>query len=154
MGEKISKEEKSSAQVFKWPLHDDLMEQLRSTNQPSISETLRSKLIENGIQRSNDTSSDPQNQMSHQIKMSEIARYTGKNMPKKQVCVIFDRFEATSRPGLEHPYSASPSSSSPKQIRTSSPRMGKPTKMDKNGKNKSEKTSIQTRKGLVGNFTE
>jgi len=153
--EKFSKEEKSSAQVFKWPLHDDLMEQLRSTNQPSISETLRSKLIENGIQRSKGTSTDPQDQMSHQIKMSEIARKTGKNMPKKQVCVIFDRFEATSRPGLEHPYSASPSSSSsPKQIRTSSPRMRKPIKMDKNGKSKSEKTSIQTRKGLVGNFTE
>merc|ERR1711963_1090968 len=52
---KFSKEEKSCVQVFKWPLHENLMEQLRSTNQLSITETLRSKLIENGIQRSNST---------------------------------------------------------------------------------------------------
>merc|ERR1719282_61566 len=148
--EKFSKEEKSGGQVFKWPLHDNLMEQLRSTNQLSISETLRSKLIENGIQRSNSTTANnQQDQLPHQIKMSEIARLTGKNLTKKQVCVIFDRFEATSRPGLEHTNSASP-----KQNRTSSPRMRKPIRMDKNEKNKSDKTSIQTRKGFVGNFTE
>merc|ERR1712029_1261719 len=148
---KFSKEEKSCAQVFKWPLHDNLMEQLRSTNQLSITETLRSKLIENGIQRSNSTTTatNQQDQLPHQIKMSEIARQTGKNLTKKQVCVIFDRFEATSRPGLEHTNSASP-----KQNRTSSPRIRKPIIMDKNEKNKSEKTSIQTRKGFVGNFTE
>merc|ERR1712198_90277 len=148
---KFSKEEKSCApQVFKWPLHDNLMEQLRSTNQLSIAETLRSKLIENGIQRSNSTTANnQQDQLPHQIKMSEIARQTGKNLTKKQVCVIFDRFEATSRPGLEHTNSASP-----KQNRTSSPRIRKPIRMDKNEKNKSEKTSIQTRKGFVGNFTE
>merc|ERR1719419_1132610 len=147
---KFSKEEKSGAQVFKWPLHDNLMEQLRSTNQLSITETLRSKLIENGIQRSNSTTANnQQDQLSQQIKMSEIARQTGKNLTKKQVCVIFDRFEATSRPGLEHTNSASP-----KQNRTSSPRMRKPIRMDKNEKNKSDKTSIQTRKGFVGNFTE
>ena len=147
---KFSKEEKSCVQVFKWPLHDNLMEQLRSTNQLSITETLRSKLIENGIQRSNSTTANnQQDQLPHQIKISEIARLTGKNLTKKQVCVIFDRFEATSRPGLEHTNSASP-----KQNRTSSPRMRKPIRMDKNEKNKSEKTSIQKRKGLVGNFTE
>merc|ERR1712198_555425 len=148
---KFSKEEKSGAQVFKWPLHDNLMEQLRSTNQLSITETLRSKLIENGIQRSNSTTTanNQQDQLPQQIKISEIARQTGKNLTKKQVCVIFDRFEATSRPGLEHTNSASP-----KQNRTSSPRMRKPIRMDKNEKNKSEKTSIQKRKGLVGNFTE
>merc|ERR1712029_1178351 len=148
---KFSKEEKSGAQVFKWPLHDNLMEQLRSTNQLSITETLRSKLIENGIQRSNSatTANNQQDQLPHQIKMSEIARQTGKNLTKKQVCVIFDRFEATSRPVLEHTNSASP-----KQNRTSSPRMRKPIRTDKNEKNKSEKTSTQTRKGFVGNFTE
>merc|ERR1711973_257660 len=147
---KFSKEEKSGAQVFKWPLHDNLMEQLRSTNQLSITETLRSKLIENGIQRSNSTTANnQQDQLPHQIKMSEIARQTGKKLTKKQVCVIFDRFEATSRPGLEHTNSASP-----KQNRTSSPRIRKPIRMDKNEKNKSDKTSIQKRKGLVGNFTE
>merc|ERR1711973_582822 len=141
---KFSKEEKSCVQVFKWPLHDNLMEQLRSTNQLSITETLRSKLIENGIQRSNSTTANnQQDQLSQQIKMSEIARQTGKNLTKKQVCVIFDRFEATSRPGLEHTNSASP-----KQNRTSSPRIRKPIRMDKN---KSEKTSTQTRKGFVGN---
>merc|ERR1711973_375262 len=58
---KFSKEEKSGAQVFKWPLHDNLMEQLRSTNQLSITETLRSKLIENGIQRSNSTTTATSN---------------------------------------------------------------------------------------------
>jgi len=148
--EKFLKEEKSCGQVFKWPLHDNLMEQLRSTNQLSITETLRSKLIENGIQRSNNTTAtNQQDQLPHQIKISEIARQTGKNLTKKQVCVIFDRFEATSRPGLEHTNSASP-----KQKRTSSPRIRKPIRMDKNEKNKSEKTSIQTRKGFVGNFTE
>merc|ERR1712235_156729 len=148
---KTSKEEKSCVQVFKWPLHENLMEQLRSTNQLSITETLRSKLIENGIQRSNSTTTatNQQDQLPHQIKISEIARQTGKNLTKKQDCVIFDRFEATSRPGLEHTNSASP-----KQNRTSSPRMRKPIRMDKNEKNKSEKTSIQTRKGFVGNFTE
>merc|ERR1712198_256506 len=148
---KFSKEEKSGAQVFKWPLHDNSMEQLRSTNQLSITETLRSKLIENGIQRSNSTTTanNQQDQLPQQIKISEIARRTGKNLTKKQVCVIFDRFEATSRPGLEHTNSASP-----KQNRTSSQRIRKPIRMDKNEKNKSEKTSIQTRKGFVGNFTE
>merc|ERR1711988_703579 len=147
---KFSKEEKSGAKVFQWPLHDNLMEQLRSTNQLSITETLRSKLIENGIQRSSSTTANnQQDQLPHQIKMSEIARVTGKNLTKKQVCVIFDRFEATSRPGLEHTNSASP-----KQNRTSSPRIRKPIRMDKNEKNKSEKTSTQTRKGFVGNFTE
>merc|ERR1719342_1692104 len=126
--EKILKEEKSCAQVFQWPLHDNLMEQLRSTNQLSITETLRSKLIENGIQRSNSTTAtNPQDQLPHQIKMSEIARQTGKKLTKKQVCVIFDRFEATSRPGLEHTNSASP-----KQNRTSSPRLRKPIRIDKN----------------------
>merc|ERR1711973_592136 len=136
---KFLKEEKSCVQVFKWPLHENLMEHLRS------------KLIENGIQRSNitTTANNQQDQLPHQIKMSEIARLTGKNLTKKQVCVIFDRFEATSRPGLEHTNSASP-----KQNRTSSPRIRKPIRMDKNEKNKSEKTSIQTRKGFVGNFTE
>merc|ERR1712221_47186 len=96
--EKFLKEEKSCGQVFKWPLHDNLMEQLRSTNQLSITETLRSKLIENGIQRSNNTTTatNQQDQLPHQIKISEIARQTGKNLTKKQVCVIFDRFEATS----------------------------------------------------------
>merc|ERR1712198_521490 len=123
--EKFSKEEKSGAKVFQWPLHDNLMEQLRSTNQLSITETLRSKLIENGIQRSNNTTTATnQGQLPHQIKISEIARQTGKNLTKKQVCVIFDRFEATSRPGLEHTNSASP-----KQNRTSSPRMRKPIRM-------------------------
>merc|ERR1711972_758579 len=147
---KFSKEEKSCVQVFQWPLHDNLMEKLRSTNQLSITETLRSKLIENGIQRSNSTTANnQQDQLPHQIKISEIARLTGKNLTKKQVCVIFDRFEATSRPGLEHTNSASP-----KQNRTSSPRIRKPIRMDKNEKNKSEKTSTQTRKGFVGNFTE
>merc|ERR1711973_217030 len=93
--EKSLKEEKSCAQVFQWPLHENLMEQLRSTNQLSITETLRSKLIENGIQRSNitTTANNQQDQLPHQIKMSEIARLTGKNLTKKQVCVIFDRFE-------------------------------------------------------------
>merc|ERR1712198_573207 len=142
---KFSKEEKSCVQVFKWPLHDNLMEQLRSTNQLSITETLRSKLIENGIQRSNSTTTATNQPQPHQMKISEIARQTGKNLTKKQVCVIFDRFEATSRPGLEHTNSASP-----KQNRTSSPRIRKPIRMDKNEKNKSEKT----RKGFVGNFTE
>merc|ERR1719342_1703643 len=33
--EKFLKEENSGAQVFQWPLHDNLMEQLRSTNQLS-----------------------------------------------------------------------------------------------------------------------
>merc|ERR1712170_93727 len=147
----VTKEEKSCVQVFKWPLHDNLMEQLRSTNQLSITEALRSKLIENGIQRSNSTTTanNQQDQLPHQIKISEIARQTGKKLTKKQVWVSFDRFEATSRPGLEHTNSASP-----KQNRTSSPRIRKPIRMDKNEKNKSEKTSIQTRKGFVGNFTE
>merc|ERR1712014_38936 len=101
----------------------------RSTNQLSITETWGSKLIENGIQRSNSTATanNQQDQLPHQIKISEIARQTGKNLTKKQVCVIFDRFEATSRPGLEHTNSSSP---------------------------KQNKTSTQTRKGFVGNFTE
>merc|ERR1719419_2235834 len=81
---KFSKEEKSCVQVFKWPLHDNLMEQLRSTNQLSISETLRSKLIENGIQRSNNTTAtNQQDQLPHQIKISEIARQTGKKFNQK-----------------------------------------------------------------------
>merc|ERR1712198_381041 len=83
--EKFLKEEKSGGQVFKWPLHDNLMEQLRSTNQLSITETLRSKLIENGIQRSDSTTTatNQQDQLHHQIKISEIARQTGKKFDQK-----------------------------------------------------------------------
>jgi len=148
--EKCSNEEKSSVPVFKWPLHDNLIEQqLKSSNQPSISESLKSKLIENGIQRTNGTLNVSQELMANQIKISEIARQTGRSIPRKQVCVIFDRFEATSRPGLEHP-----SSDSPKQNKASSPKMRKPMKVDRNEKSKSEKKSFQKKKGLVENFTE
>jgi len=148
--EKCSNEEKSSVPVFKWPLHDNLIEQqLKSSNQPSISESLKSKLIENGIQRTNGTLNVSQELMANQIKISEIARQTGRSIPRKQVCVIFDRFEATSRPGLEHP-----SSDSPKQNKASSPKMRKPMKVERNEKSKSEKKSFQKKKGLVENFTE
>lgn len=149
--EKCSNEEKSSVPVFKWPLHDNLIEQqLKSSNQPSISESLKSKLIENGIQRTNGSLNVSQELMANQIKISEIARQTGRSIiQRKQVCVIFDRFEATSRPGLEHP-----SSDSPKQNKASSPKMRKPMKVDRNEKSKSEKKSFQKKKGLVENFTE
>jgi len=148
--EKRSIEEKSSVPVFKWPLHDNLIEQqLKSSNQPSISESLKSKLIENGIQRTNGSLTVSQELRAKQIKISEIARQTGRTIPRKQVCVIFDRFEATSRPGLEHP-----SSDSPKQNKASSPKMRRPMKVDRNEKSKSEKKSFQKKKGLVENFTE
>merc|ERR1712064_117763 len=92
--EKCLSEEKSSVPVFKWPLHDNLIEQqLKSSNQPSISESLKSKLIENGIQRTNGTLNVSRELMANQIKISEIARQTGRSIPRKQVCVIFDRFE-------------------------------------------------------------
>merc|ERR1712064_211409 len=148
--EKSSSEEKSSVPVFKWPLHDNLIEQqLKSSNQPSISESLKSKLIENGIQRTNGTLNVSRELMANQIKISEMARQTGRSIPRKQVCVIFDRFEATSRPGLEHP-----SSDSPKQNKASSPKMRKPMKVERNEKSKSEKKSFKKKKGLVENFTE
>merc|ERR1712107_470231 len=63
------------------------------------------------------------------VKLSELARITGKSLPRKSAYVIWDVFQATSRPGLEH--TSSPDVSP-------SPKIRKPIRMIKknNEKNK------------------
>merc|ERR1711963_145168 len=89
---KQQKTEESSG-AFQWPRQDDVIESLRSMNKNnlSISTSLAQKLSDNGILRSaenNDTD----------IKISEAARISGRKITKKQVCVVWDVFQATSRP--------------------------------------------------------
>merc|ERR1711923_85939 len=66
------------------------------------------------------------------VKLSELARITGKSLPKKQVYVIWDVFQATSRPGLEH--TSSPDGSP-------SPKNRKPVMKNMIKKNNDKKTN-------------
>merc|ERR1712012_862523 len=93
---KQQKTEESSG-TFQWPRQDDVIESLRSMNKNNltISTSLAQKLHDNGITRSAENDDTD-------IKISEAARISGRKITKKQVCVVWDVFQATSRPGLEH----------------------------------------------------
>merc|ERR1712062_821589 len=117
--------------TFQWPRQDDVIESLRSMNKPSpsISDDLAKKLSDNGIMRSQ--ASDEKRDSD--VRVSEAARASGRLIPKKQVCVVWDVFQATSRPGLEH------ANSSPEA--SPSPRVRKPLKMINNGQQRDNNKS-------------
>jgi len=98
---KVVKKEVILAEPFKWPRQDDVIESMRAMQSSSsqISNDLMEKLSANGILRK---PSEHEETSNTGVKLSELARMTGKSLPKKQVYVIWDVFQATSRPGLEH----------------------------------------------------
>ena len=94
----------SSSKPFQWPRQDDIIERLRSKQNDNvdISSDLKMKLQDAGILRS----SPPIDDIS---RLSTRAQICGRQVPRKQIFVGFDKFESVSRPGLEH--SSSPDSS-------------------------------------------
>jgi len=108
---KVVKTEVLLAEPFKWPKQDDVIESMRAmqSNKHQISNDLMEKLSANGILRK---PTEHEETSTSTVKLSELAKITGKSLPKKQVYVIWDVFQATSRPGLEH--SSPDSSPSPK----------------------------------------
>jgi len=94
----------SSSKPFQWPRQDDIIERLRSKQNDNvdISSDLKIKLQDAGILRS----SPPIDDIS---RLSTRAQICGRQVPRKQIFVGFDKFESVSRPGLEH--SSSPDSS-------------------------------------------
>jgi len=127
---KQQKTEESSG-TFQWPRQDDVIESLRSMNKNnlSISTSLAQKLSDNGIMRSAENDDTD-------IKISEAARISGRKITKKQVCVVWDVFQATSRPGLEH---SSPEASP----RVKKPLMKKHQKTPQQLKSKKFEQSVQ-----------
>merc|ERR1711963_775013 len=127
---KQQKTEESSG-TFQWPRQDDVIESLRSMNRNNltISTSLAQKLSDNGIMRSGENDDTD-------IKISEAARISGRKITKKQVCVVWDVFQATSRPGLEH---SSPEASP----RVKKPLMKKHQKTPQQLKSKKFEQSVQ-----------
>jgi len=112
----------ASAEPFQWPRNDDVIENLRSlrTQRPEISSELRCRLASHGILRQEgDQEGDKEEDQDPGMRLADTARALGRRVPKKQVCVVWDVFQATSRPGLEH---SSPDTSP-------SPRTRKPLKI-------------------------
>merc|ERR1712079_155480 len=137
---KVAKTEVILAKPFKWPKQDDVIESMRAMqcNNHQISNDLMEKLSANGILRK-PTEHEETSTSSSTVKLSELAKITGKSLPKKQVYVIWDVFQATSRPGLEH--SSPDASPSPKNRK---PVMKKMIKM--NAGDIHNKMNKQTRK--------
>jgi len=127
---KVVKKEVILAEPFQWPKQDDVIESMRSLrrNNSQISNELLEKLSANGILRK-PTEHEEETNSTNNVKLSELARITGKSLPRKSAYVIWDVFQATSRPGLEH--TSSPDVSP-------SPKIRKPIRMIKknNEKNK------------------
>merc|ERR1712115_628131 len=118
----VVKKEVILAEPFQWPKQDDVIESMRSLrrNNSQISNELLEKLSANGILRK-PTEHEEINRTNN-VKLSELARITGKSLPRKSAYVIWDVFQATSRPGLEH--TSSPDVSP-------SPKIRKPVRMIK-----------------------
>ena len=108
----------ASTEPFQWPRNDYVIENLRSlrTQRPEISSELRCRLASHGILRQE---GDQEEDQDPGMRLADTARALGRRVPKKQVCVVWDVFQATSRPGLEH---SSPDTSP-------SPRTRKPLKI-------------------------
>jgi len=170
---KVVKKEVILAEPFQWPKQDDVIESMRSLrrNNSQISNELLEKLSANGILRK-PTEHEEEANSTNTVKLSELARITGKSLPRKSAYVIWDVFQATSRPGLEHTSSpdVSPSPKIRKPIRmikknneknkmmsklntspeaSPSSRNRKPVKMNTGEKNKMNK---QTRKSFFNDI--
>jgi len=126
---KVVKKEVILAEPFQWPKQDDVIESMRSLrgNNSQISNELLEKLSANGILRK----STEHEEETNNVKLSELARITGKSLPRKSAYVIWDVFQATSRPGLEH--TSSPDVSP-------SPKIRKPVRMIKKNNDKKNAT--------------
>merc|ERR1712209_235784 len=129
---KIVKKEVILAEPFKWPKQDDVIESMRAmqSNNSQISNDLMEKLSANGILRK-PTEHEEDANSTNNMKLSELARITGKSLPRKSAYVIWDVFQATSRPGLEH--TSSPDVSP-------SPKIRKPVRMIKKNNEKKNAT--------------
>merc|ERR1719336_2320447 len=69
------------------------------TQRPEISSKLKCRLASHGILRQE---GDQEEDQDPGMRLADTARDLGRQVPKKQVCVVWDVFQATSRPGLEH----------------------------------------------------
>jgi len=129
---KVVKKEVILAEPFQWPKQDDVIESMRSLrrNNSQISNELLEKLSANGILRK-PTEHEEEANSTNTVKLSELARITGKSLPRKSAYVIWDVFQATSRPGLEH--TSSPDVSP-------SPKIRKPVRMIKKNNDKKNAT--------------
>merc|ERR1712107_336331 len=129
---KVVKKEVIFAEPFKWPKQNDVIESMRSlrSNNSQISNDLLEKLSANGILRK-PTEHEEETNSTNNVKLSELARITGKSLPRKSAYVIWDVFQATSRPGLEH--TSSPDVSP-------SPKIRKPIRMIKKNNDKMNAT--------------
>jgi len=129
---KVVKKEVILAEPFQWPKQDDVIESMRSLrrNNSQISNELLEKLSANGILRK-PTEHEEETNRTNNLKLSELARITGKSLPRKSAYVIWDVFQATSRPGLEH--TSSPDVSP-------SPKIRKPIRMIKKNNDKMNAT--------------
>merc|ERR1712014_538202 len=129
---KVVKKEVILAEPFQWPKQDDVIESMRSmrSNNSQISNELLEKLSANGILRK-PTEHEEEIINTNNVKLSELARITGKSLPRKSAYVIWDVFQATSRPGLEH--TSSPDVSP-------SPKIRKPVRMIKKNNDKKNAT--------------
>jgi len=129
---KVVKKEVILAEPFQWPKQDDVIESMRSLrrNNSQISNELLEKLSANGILRK-PTEHEEETNSTNNVKLSELARITGKSLPRKSAYVIWDVFQATSRPGLEH--TSSPDVSP-------SPKIRKPVRMIKKNNDKMNAT--------------
>merc|ERR1711862_40245 len=117
------------AEPFQWPKQDDVIESMRRNNS-QISNELLEKLSVNGILRK-PTEHEEETNRTNNVKLSELARITGKSLPRKSAYVIWDVFQATSRPGLEH--TSSPDVSP-------SPKIRKPVRIIKKNNDKKNAT--------------
>merc|ERR1712152_100893 len=83
---KVVKKEVILAEPFKWPKQDDVIESMRAMqgNSSQISNDLMEKLSSNGILRK---PSEHEETSNTSVKLSELARMTGKSLAKKQVYV-------------------------------------------------------------------
>merc|ERR1712107_354639 len=129
---KVVKKEVIFAEPFKWPKQNDVIESMRSlrSNNSQISNELLEKLSANGILRK-PTDHEEETNSTNNVKLLELARITGKSLPRKSAYVIWDVFQATSRPGLEH--TSSPDVSP-------SPKIRKPVRMIKKNNDKKNAT--------------
>merc|ERR1712209_136853 len=129
----VVKKEVILAEPFQWPKQDDVIESmrsLRSNNNSQISNELLEKLSANGILRK-PTKHEEDANSTNSVKLSELAKITGKSLPRKSAYVIWDVFQATSRPGLEH--TSSPDVSP-------SPKIRRPVRMIKKNNDKKNAT--------------